>query len=256
MQMTIREDPKEVYDLLAGTLGGDLESGRGLNGYHRSMAITKAGETLARVMFGGPNGWPNVVTSGAATDDAEPVMRGAWERSEVTRMDSASDFVAAGGYDRVRAVMLELHEKSGLSKYEIESTKNGVRSRTMYLGSPSSRVRVRLYEKGCFEHQLGHAEAPIDWFRLEAQIRPTGSDARSRAARMDATAAWGFSPTLRELAHQVIGVDVERVNPNLRRDPDYERAVNSLKRQYGATLEKVLAVEGSWEAVGRLLGVG
>ena len=255
MQKTVHEDPRDIYELLAGTLGGELEPGRGLNGYHRSMAVKRAGETLARVLFGGPNGWPNVVTSGPATDDVAPVMRGAWDRAEVTRMDSASDFDSPGGYEAVRAILEAIHERTGLTKYELSSTKRGVTSATYYLGAPSSRVRVRLYQKGRFERQQGHAEASENWFRLEGQVRPTGADARRRASTMDALEVWGFSPTLRELARDVLGADVERVNPNLRRDPDYERALEALKRQYGATLEKLLAVEGSWDAVGHVLGV-
>lgn len=255
MQTTVHEDPKEIFDTLEGTLGGVLEPARGLNGYERSMIVKRDGETLARVFYGGCNGWPNVLASGAQTDDVAPVVRCAWPVHEVTRMDSAQDFVSEGGYDMVRGALVAVHESSGISKREIESTVNGVRSRTIYLGSPSSRVQVRLYEKGMFEHQLGNAEADAGWFRLEAQIRPTG-EARRKAAEVDASEAWGFSPWTRELAAVVLQLDVERVTMQLKREPDYMRAIEALRRQYTATLEKALEVEGSWDAVGKLLGVG
>lgn len=254
MQTTVHEDPKEIFDTLEGTLGGVLEVGRGLNGYERSMIVKREGETLARVFYGGYNGWPNVLASGAATDDVAPVVRGAWPVHEVTRMDSAQDFVSEGGYDSVRAVLVAIHESAGISKREIESTVNGIRSRTIYLGSPSSRVQVRLYEKGMFEHQLGNADAESAWFRLEVQIRPTGA-ARAKAAEVDAGEAWGFSPWTRELAAIVLELDVDRVTMQLKREPDYMRAIQALQRQYSATLGKALEVEGSWDAVGRLLGV-
>lgn len=254
MQTTIHEDPKEIFDTLEGTLGGVLEVGRGLNGYERSMIIKRGGETLARVFYGGYNGWPNVLASGAATDDVAPVIRGAWPVHEVTRMDSAQDFVSEGGYDLVRAALVGIHESTGISKREIESTVNGIRSRTIYLGSPSSRVQARLYEKGKFEHQLGNTDAEPTWFRLEAQIRPTGP-ARSKAAEVSPAEAWGFSPWTRELAAVVLGLDVDRVTMRLKREPDYLRAIQALQKQYRATLESALAVEGSWDAVGRLLGV-
>ena len=77
MQTTVHEDPKEIFDTLEGTLGGVLEVGRGLNGYERSMIVKREGETLARVFYGGYNGWPNVLASGAATDDVAPVVRAA-----------------------------------------------------------------------------------------------------------------------------------------------------------------------------------
>jgi hypothetical protein len=255
MQQTIAEDPKDVFDVLAGTLGADLEEGRGLNGYHHSKAVIRAGETLARVLYGGPNGWPNVVTSGAATDDVQPVLAAAWDRAEVTRMDSAQDFDSDGGYDRIRALLVHVHETTRLSKYEIESTRNAIRSRTTYLGSPASRVRVRLYEKGLFEQQEGNASASPTWCRLEVQIRPTGQQARARAARVDASEAWGFSRWTRDLARDVLGVDVEQITMQLRREPDYARALRSLERQYAPTLRSAIAVEGGWDAVGRLLGL-
>lgn len=254
MQTTIREDPKEIFDLLAGTLGAELELGRGLNGYERSMAVKRKGETLAKVFYGGYNGWPNVLASGAATDDVAPVIRMSWPMHEVTRMDSAQDFDTLGGYDLVRSSMVAIHERSNISKYEIESTQNGVRSRTIYLGAPASRVRVRLYEKGRFEHQLGNVEASPNWVRLEAQIRPT-DEARWKAAQVDPAEAWGFSPWTRELAFNVMGLDVERVTMRVKREPDYQRAMLAMQRQYLATLRKAVAVEGSWDAVGRLLGV-
>ena len=255
MQKTIPEDPAEVYEVLAGTLGAELVPGRGFNGYHRSMAVSRGGETLAKVLYGGPNGWPNVVTSGAVTDDVEPVLRDAWDRQQVTRMDSAQDFDSEGGYDRVRAVLVDLHERTRLTKMEVESVKLGVRSRTTYLGSPTSRVRVRLYEKGMFEHQLGNEDASTGWFRLELQVRPTGQDARLRAAHLDASEAWGFSRWSQELAELVMGLDVDQVTMQVKREPDYMRAVRALRRQYSATLEAALEVEGSWDAVGRLIGV-
>lgn len=255
MQNTIREDPEEVIEILSGLLDAETELGRGMNGYHRSTAVIRAGETVARVLHGGPNGWPNVIASGAATDDVEPLMRSAWERREVTRFDSAQDFDEEGGYERVRAVLVGIAERSGMYRNELDSTRNGVRSRTFYLGSPTSRVRVRLYEKGRFEQQEGNADAPGDWFRMEQQVRPKGQAARLQAAQLDATEAWGLSRWTRELAEVVMGLDVVQIAMQSKREPDYMRAVRALERQYGATLQRAMAVEGSWDAVGRLLGV-
>lgn len=256
MQATVREDPAEVYGVLSHALGGELEAGRGLNGYHHSAFVKRRGETLARVLYGGPNGWPHVIASGGATDDVVPVLRHEWQGfHEVTRMDSAQDFDQEGGYDALCKVMEELAERHGLARQQIESVVNGHRSRTTYLGAPSSRVRVRLYEKGRFEHQKGHEEAPLHWVRLEAQLRPTGQDARRIAAELDASGAWGLSHWTRELAFLAMGLDVPRVTMQQRREPDYARAIEAIRRQYGGVLARALEVEGSWDAVGKLLGV-
>lgn len=255
MQATIRRDVVDIAETLAGSLGGDIDEGRGLNGYRASKVIKRRDETLARVLYGG-NGNPHLIATGACTDDVVPVLRGAWSgEHEVTRMDSAQDFDQEGGYDRLHGIMLAVAESSRLGVTEIESTRNGVRSRTTYLGAPSSRVRVRLYEKGRFEHQEGRAGAPLHWVRMEAQIRPTGVPARMMAGELDAMQAWGMSKWTCELAELAMGAEVERVTMQLHREPDYMRAIRSLSRQYRATLERAIEVEGSWEAVGRLLGI-
>jgi hypothetical protein len=255
MQATVREDPAEVSQVLAGTLGADLEPARGLNGYHRSNVVKRRDETLARVLYGGPNGWPHVIVTGAATDDVAPVIRGAWESiHEVTRFDSAQDFVKDGGYDLLHALILEVGGAHKLTYSEQMSVVNGVRSRTCYLGAPASRVRVRLYEKGMMYAQSGVA-AESAWVRLEAQIRPTGQNARREAAQLDAAGAWGMSRWTRELALRAMQLDVAPVTMQLRREPDYLRSIRHLEVQYRATLLRAVEVEGSWDAVGKLLNV-
>ena len=255
MSATVRDEVMAITETLSGTLGAVVEDARGLNGYRASHLIKRDEETLARVLYGG-NGNPHLMASGAATDEVVPVLRGAWEgEHEVTRMDTAQDFDQEGGYDRLQALLEDSAEANGITVTRMESTRNGVLSRTTYLGAPSSRVRVRHYEKGRMEQQNGHEDASPHWVRLEAQLRPTGLTARIRAAGLDPVEAWGFSRWTRELAREAMGVDVEPVTMQLRREPDYMRAVRNLERQYGATLRRALEVEGSWENVGKLLGV-
>lgn len=255
MQATIRDDVEVIVDTLESALYGTVEKAGGLNGYRESRIVKRNEETLARVLFGG-NGNPHLIASGAATDEVVPVLRAGWPGvHEVTRMDTAQDFIQEGGYDRLHAVMIALAESNKLTVTEIESLRNGIRSRTLYLGAPSSRVRVRLYEKGQFERQQGRGDSPENWVRLEAQIRPTGSMARNRASELDALESWGLSQWTRDLARQAMGADVEPVTMQLKREPDYMRTMRLLERQYGATLTRALEVEGSWDAVGRLLGV-
>lgn len=252
MQATVTEDPLQLAELLAGNLRADVSDGKGLNGYRASYVLKRRDETLARVLYGGANGRPHVIATGAATDDVVPALRLGWRDAHtVTRMDSAVDFVNPYGYDMVREVLLRIAGR--MQVQEIESVKAGHRSRTLYLGAPASRVRVRLYEKGQFERQKGNDDAPDGWFRLEAQIRPDGLQARQRAAQLDPTESWGQSPMLRKLAAEVMGIDVEPVSLQLKREPDYMRALHYLVKQYGPTLGRALEDVGSWEAVGKLL---
>lgn len=255
MQATVYDDVLEISTTVADALDGEVFDARGLNGYRASKVVKRSDETLARVLYGG-NGNPHLMTTGACADEVVPVLRGAWpDAHQVTRMDSAQDFDQEGGYDALHEVLLEVAAAAGLTVTEMQSTRQGYRSRTTYLGAPSSRIRVRLYEKGLFERQEGRTAAPEHWVRLESQIRPTGVTARLRAAQLDAAEAWGFARWTRDLAELVLGVDVDGVRMQVHREPDYMRAIRSLERQYGPTLRRALEVEGSWEAVGRLLGV-
>jgi hypothetical protein len=263
MQCTIPADAKELAVSLTERLGGEFEPGRGMLGYAGSFVVSRRHETLAKVLHSGMDGGdPHVVVTGAASDELVPVLRDGWPVHRVTRMDSAQDFSDdaegafrwASGFDYVREVLLKIAGTKHQVQ-EMSSVKNGHLSRTVYIGAPASRVRVRLYEKGQFERQKGNEDADGGWYRLEAQIRPTGHPARDRAASLDATEAWGQSPLLRTLAQEVMGLDVQPVAMQQKRDPDYERALHFLVKQYGPTLEKAMENEGSWQEVGRLLGV-
>lgn len=255
MQETVREDPGLIAEVLAGTLGAELQSGRGMNGYERSSAVVRDGETLARVAFGGANGWPNVIATGPSAEDVTPVLREAWpELRATTRFDSANDFDEAGAFDVLAGMLRAEAARTGMFINEMSSVRNGVQSRTVYLGAPGSRVRIRLYEKGRFEQQQGR-EASEHWARLEAQVRPSTREARAAASQMSSTDAWGFSPTLRKLAQEALGLTVLPVRMRAHREPDYARSIEQCGMQYRAVLARALEVEGSWEAVGRLLGV-
>lgn len=256
MQATVREDASTVAEVIGSTLGAaDIETARGLNGYAASYLVKRRGETLARVLWGGRNGNPHVIATSAATDEVLPVVRAAWHGAHhVTRLDSAQDFDAPDGFDVLRAVMLDQAAESRLSVQEVQSTVNGVLSRTVYLGAPSSRVRVRLYEKGQMIRQQG-GDASSGWVRMEAQLRPDSPAAREAATDLDPLGAWGLSAWTRALARDAFGADVSRVHMRIKREPDYARALHYLERQYGDTLRRALDVEGSWDAVGRLIGV-
>ena len=256
MSATIQEDSETVAEVLASALGAQLEVARGMLGYSLSRVVKREGETLARVLYGGRNGNPHVITTSGAVDDVVPVLRAAWaDDHQVTRMDSAQDFDGAGAFARIRGQLLARAESGRLSVTEMQSTRGGVLSRTVYLGAPSSPVRVRLYEKGAMNLQNGDLTSSPDWVRLEIQVRPKGAPARVAAATVDPVEAWGFSAWTRDLARDILSVDVDRVNMNLKREPDYARALLFLERQYSATLRKALVVEGSWDAVGRRIGV-
>ena len=142
-------------------------------GYSSALQLFDlSGDSIASVEFG--KGAPRtlVISTGAEPND---LVRGALavadSDSRATRVDSAIDLT--GDFDQL----------AGLVKTAASSPRRGkpigfqnlIQSdagSTLYIGSPASAGRVRLYEKGREQRAKGNPRAPLDWVRCEIQWRP------------------------------------------------------------------------------------
>ena len=122
---------------------------------------------------------------------------------------------------------------------EITSPTESTAGRTFYLGSPSSAVRSRLYEKGL--HPDAHLEKiPTDVVRLEYQIRPSSSQKEALALMplTDCIAASAWGKDLAERAQLCPG---EQWNPTGGwTRGSFEKTVQSMVRQYGKCLTQII----------------
>lgn len=246
-QATIDEHPQAVGEaLLEGMPGASgFKVARGLIGYHSAMLVLDdAGETCATILHGGSNGAPNAWASGERAEAFAAVLRKHWpDAHSVTRFDSAHDF--RGHYPTVRDQCRALAAPRGVGGYEIaaHSTDKGS---TDYLGAKTSRVQVRLYEKG--KQLAAIVEDPtaidLDWLRLEAQWRPD-KVGRLIAARVSSDEVWGASPLTQAIAREVIGADPERLRPQPKPLSDFDRCHAAMIMQYGPHLSRLLVREGS-----------
>ena len=86
-------------------------------------------------------------------------------------MDACADFDAPGAFEALLAPSIEVKKER-----RIMGGKAGdwddfpEKGRTLYLGSQSSPVRMRLYEKG-LQPEYAHLNRP-NWARIEVQVRP------------------------------------------------------------------------------------
>lgn len=256
-QATIPENPVVLVDTIKARLGdgGDVEEGRGRHNYHQSFTVRdRAGDRVATVLCGGPNGHPNVAASGDATERFVRLVRDFWPVHRVTRFDAAEDFVQEGSYDRLEAVCRAVGRDRKVKGRAIvpDDISDG---RTYYLGSPSSDVRVRLYDKTAETRRSlpaeRHSEVPESWTRLEAQIRPRTPEWKGYAAQCSAEEAWSFSGWTRDLGERALGLNLNRVSMRIEREADDERTLRALALQYGAFMRRVQADYGSWDAFGR-----
>lgn len=258
---TIQSDGATVVATLAERLGATaLGTGKGLHGYTDCVELRTDLGVAARVLVGGSNSWPHAFVQGEATSDFVTAVRGAYpDRHWVTRADSAEDFDAGDAWDLLLAQCLAMAEERGLRIDQQGDWINEQYGRTLYVGSRKSPVFTRLYEKG--KQQRSQAPNPSaaaaispDWVRLEMQVRPEKA-ARYRAATASPEDLWGYSPWGQALAERCFGLSVPRVQMHAWREGDDRRAIEWMVRQYGPHLERLQERLGSWEDLGRYLGL-
>lgn len=259
-QATIPDHPLDVVSaVLAGLAeGGEVREGRGLHGYRQSFGIHKAdGDRVALVLCGGNNGaHPNVTASGAAAHPFASLVRDLWPAHKVTRVDAAEDVAEEGAYDLLEGVCRTLAQERSLKGRRILPD-DPAEGRTYYIGSPSSDVRTRLYDKTAEARRSlppeRHNEVPDHWARIEAVVRPR-KEAGYVAASLTPEQVWGCSAWTHELARRLFSLDLARVEMQAGRESDHERAYRFMLQQYGPTLRRMVADLGSWDCVGLTIG--
>lgn len=257
-QATIPEDSRVLVGALRELVdgGGEVETGPGRHNYHQSFTVRNCdGERVAMVLAGGPNGHPNATASGGFTDRFVELVRDKWPAHRVTRFDAAEDFCAPGSFEELEGVCRGVAMAMRVKGRAIVPD-DVAEGRTYYMGSASSDVRVRLYDKTAEARRFlpveRHHEIPENWSRLEAQIRPR-KEWKSYAAQATPEQAWGFSGWTTALASQALSLSLERITMQANRESDDQRAYRYLLIQYGPLLQR-LAQEQGWEMLGRTMG--
>lgn len=253
-QGTIDDYPRVVADALMQMPNAhDLKHGRGRLNYRESTSIVGIdGHTLATVLHGGLNGAPNAFGTGENAEAFADIVRRTWpEAHRVTRMDSAEDVKMpfSVAQSACQAIAAELRIKG--QTHAPDDPEDGA---TYYMGSPTSRQRIRVYEKGKQLRALGHDDADPLALRFELQQRPNDRNAKLQAASLGPDEAWGATPLTRRVAG-VFGHDVERVVVRQRLVSTYDRTHAAMLAQYGGHLAEMLSRHGSWDLVGEQLGL-
>lgn len=258
-QTTIPENPVVLVETLKAALAedGEVTEGRGRHNYHQSFTIKdRAGDRVALVLAGGPNGHPNATASGQVTESFVDVVRSVWPDHRVTRFDAAEDVVQEGAYEALETVCRSVAKESRVKGRAIVPD-DPTEGRTYYLGSPSSDVRVRLYDKTAEARRYlpptRQAEVPDHWARFEVQVRPR-KDFKLWAAKMTPEMAWGFAGWTQELARQALALDVIRTHMQAGRESDSARAYRFMLQQYAKTLRGMYHDLGDWACVGKQIG--
>jgi hypothetical protein len=212
--------------------------GKGLQGWSQSaIAHDPGGYKVGAVYFGGGREDVHLVATSHQADDARRAVAhiGSPRTARVdTRVDTLLPFevlrtaceAAAGA--KARVTYLE-------SRQAGESL-----GRTVYVGAPTSAVRVRLYEKWLESPGL----YAVGTNRVEVQLRPP---TRAKAAVSSWTPAETFcaSQLTRRLA---VELGEEVAHPGSlqagRGTPDLQRTIEAMGEQYGKAVRQWLQVSG------------
>lgn len=228
--------------LLSGS--GALVLKRGHGGNNRPYSLrgdAPMGGSIA-LFFGGDLDVHVVGTSSAAPYVAS-VLREHYPAHTVSRADIALDFDTPGAFD---ALWRSVHRlATGRSGRKVGTTLAGdwldaLNGRTLYAGGPSSRLRVRVYEKG-HEQRSKHPNETfsLDWARVEWAVRPDSRGKRSAAtATVEELAAW--TPFGAAVLQAIAGLDLEAQAPARVASTD---PLFWMVRQYGNRLRQLLTLE-------------
>lgn len=244
-----------LLDLLRETETGPVTvvSGKGYHSFGNRISIKDdTGAEFGSVSWGGRQEDRCMIeVKGEHTPAAVKALRERyWHR--VTRADSCADFDAPGSFERLLKPCLEVkasHRLKGAKFGDWEDFPED--GRTMYLGAPSSAVRLRLYEKGK-QPEYRHLDRP-NWVRMEVQARPA-KEAKAAYNQLSPADVWGASTWTRELAAKALQ---EHIDPHpagtVYRLTERDSALRWMCKQYGSHLLSLHADLGSWECVGLTL---
>jgi hypothetical protein len=243
---TTHEGRAGVVDVLLDAMGARVTlPGPGLQGWVESVkAFDSAGYLLGSVYFGGRDD-VHVVSTSSAADVARRAVAGVEDArtSRVdTRVDTLLPFEDLAGLCEVAAASY------GSRITTMASTERGVSlGRTIYLGAPSSAVRVRIYEKWL--------ESPGEYVegtnRVEVQLRPPSKVKRAVSGWSPAE-TFCASRVTRDLARLLGDAGAPAASLHIARGtPDLEASLEAMGAQYGNAARRWLDVSGG--DVGALL---
>lgn len=239
--------PETIKSVLAASdYYGDWDRITPVKGYDVGAQFVVGGESLFKIFHGGRNEQygPNVVGSGSSAQKLAEVIRANFPAHRVSRMDSCADYNHKDAYEYLRKKALKIAKEQKVVVREIcKPLQESDDGRTLYLGSQTSAVSMRIYEKG---KQLGCGD---EWVRAELQVRPQ-KDIKAIAASLSPVDVWGLAKWSHSMAHQLGHTKLQRVDAQVYQRSDHDRAYRFMLKQYRRVLEQMLASHGSPETVG------
>lgn len=246
---TTHHGRKAIVDDLLEALGARIAlPGKGLQGWSKSVkGFDVEGHLLGSVYFGGGRDDVHVVSTSAAADQVRRSVVQVDEGVRTARVDTRVDTLVEFR-DLVQVLRSAARSYgSRITRVESETPDGQTLGRTLYLGAPSSAVRVRVYEKW-LESPGQYVEGTN---RVEVQLRPRSS-VKERVSSWSPAETFCASRVTQALARE-LGDDLAPVSSlHVKREtPTLERTMESMGAQYGKGVRTWLEASGG--DVGKVL---
>jgi len=250
----------------AGACVESREKGR--HGFAHAVRLRADRGFHALVQWGGALHGDRVhaAFSGWRTNEGAELFRELVPWHRLSRVDVAEDLVGDGAMSELRRLSSAIARQHGVKRCRIVPDDEGA-GETIYIGSRTSPVFARIYEKGkqlrADREHIDAAQLAVDlkghpleaWVRCEVEIKPKSQAKDPRLAHLAPDAYWGAAQWSADLFERLGGAHVERIRVgSVWRPDDYTRTVRALVGQYGRFLESLCDDLGSWACVGAQLG--
>ena len=227
----------------------DAVRGRGSNSYERKADFKRGDRTICTVQWGGVNPDPNITATGSDSAFIRGLITAKFPEGRISRVDSAFDSMSGTAeFQRVCAWAEERAEQAGVNCTWIKNS-DTTKGDTLYIGSKTSRIQIRIYEKG---KQIGYK--PEEWWRAEDQLRPD-TKGKSAAYKYSSGMVWGASRITRDLWAFLGGENLASIDFRGEevKQKDLEDRLAHLVKQYGNLLRDAVESTGSGVACMALL---
>lgn len=218
----------------------DVVEGRGQNSYSHKVDLKRGDSIVCTVQWGGVNPDPNIVATGRHSGEIRDLVRSKFRQGRVSRVDSAFDSLSGESeFRRVTAWLEERAKRAGVNCMWIQNSDKS-KGDTLYVGGRSSRVQVRVYEKG---KQMGYKAG--EWWRAEVQLRPD-SKSKGMAYSYSPGMVWSASRVTRDLWAFLGGEQLAAVGFQVKEEKTMEEKSANFVKQYGNFLKDlIIANNGS-----------
>jgi hypothetical protein len=230
-----------VDDLLAALEPALVLPGAGLQGWSQSVtAYDLEGYKLGSIYFGGSREDVHVRATSSAADATRRAVVNADKRrnARTARVDTRVDTLLS--FEKLMVICEDVAGQKAQVTY-VESRNCKTAGRTIYVGAPSSWVRVRVYEKWKQAPDEGWPEGTN---RVEVQLRPP-SRSKEQVSKWSPAETFCVSELTRRLA-EALGQDIARPGSlqKSKGTPDLERTLEAMGEQYGNAYRKWMDASG------------